>query len=48
MIFLGCAFIKKSALKQPYICQLAKGMGYNGILTIEELLEADENETIMD
>ncbi|EPI21657.1 energy-coupling factor ABC transporter ATP-binding protein [Enterococcus faecalis] len=47
-IFWDAPLLKKSALKQPYICQLAKGMGYNGILTIEELLEADENETIMD
>ncbi|GAA3012189.1 energy-coupling factor ABC transporter ATP-binding protein [Tetragenococcus solitarius] len=47
-IFWDEELLSFSHLKQPYICQLAKLLGYTGVLTIEDLLEATQNETIMD
>ncbi|GGP11072.1 energy-coupling factor ABC transporter ATP-binding protein [Oceanobacillus neutriphilus] len=44
-IFWDEELLRLSDLKQPFICQLADTLGYKGILTIEELLERDKNET---
>lgn len=38
-IFWDEELLKMSHLKQPYICQLAKLLGYRDILTIDELIE---------
>lgn len=37
-----------SHLKQPYICQLAKLLGYKGVMTSDDLVEAMQSETIVD
>lgn len=38
-IFWNEEILKVSALKQPYICQLANLLGLNGVMTIDELAE---------
>lgn len=38
-IFWDEELLTLASLKQPYICQLAKLLGYTGIVTIDELLE---------
>lgn len=43
-IFWDKELLELSDLKQPYICQLANLLGFNGIMTIEELLEREKNE----
>lgn len=40
-IFWNEELLKISNLKQPYICELAKLMGYKNVLTIDELLEKE-------
>ena len=42
-IFWDYDLLKLSNLKQPYICQLADKLGYENILTIEDLLEGKES-----
>lgn len=44
-IFWDEQLLELSDLKQPFICQLAGILGYKGILTMEELLEREKNET---
>ena len=36
-IFWNEELLQISALKQPYICQLAKALGFQDILTMDEL-----------
>lgn len=43
-IFWNLELLKLSNLKQPYICQLANSLGYENILTIQEMLEVNKNE----
>ncbi|MEO1769796.1 energy-coupling factor ABC transporter ATP-binding protein [Candidatus Enterococcus ferrettii] len=47
-IFWDETLLTISHLKQPYICQLAKLLGCDGVMTIQELLEVKEYEASMD
>ena len=43
-IFWNQELLKLSNLKQPYICRLANALGYENIMTIQEMIEVDKNE----
>lgn len=43
-IFWNLELLKLSNLKQPYICRLANALGYENIMTIQEMIEVDKNE----
>jgi len=43
-IFWDKELLALSNLKQPYICQLASVLGYENVLTMDELLEREKNE----
>lgn len=43
-IFWNLELLKLSNLKQPYICRLANAIGYQNIMTIQEMIEVDKNE----
>lgn len=47
-IFWDEELLAFSHLKQPYICQLAKLLGHQGVMTIRDLMEVKQYETIMD
>lgn len=43
-IFWNMELLKLSNLKQPYICRLAGALGYENIMTIQEMIEVNKNE----